>query len=242
MSAPSRHIVAVGGAALVRDERDRLRPGPLVRWLLALTGRRSPRVCLIHTAGGDDPAGYLEVGDAFREAGGRVTQLPLFPMPATPDPRSHLLAQHLVWVGGGSVANLLAVWRVHGLDRALREAWERGVVLAGVSAGGLCWFQGGTTDSFGPALRPFTDGLGLLPASHCPHYDTEPRRRPLYQALVAAGTLGPGWAADDGVALHFTGTELRDVVGVRDGAQAYRVEPGPNGTAREHPLAPRQLV
>ena len=113
-------------------------------------------------------------------------------MPTVPDVRAHLLAQDVVWVGGGSVANLLAVWRVHGLDEIFREVWEAGVVLGGVSAGSLCWHVGGTTDSFGPDLRPVTDGLALIPTSNGVHYDSEEQRRPLYHRLVADGTLPGG--------------------------------------------------
>jgi peptidase E len=157
------------------------------------------------------------------------------------DVRAHLLAQDVIWVGGGSVANLLAVWRAHGVDEVMREAWAAGVVLAGVSAGSLCWHVGGTTDSFGPDLRPVTNGLALLPYSNTPHYDSEPGRRPLYQRLVASGVLPPGWATDDGVGLHFRGTELVEAVADRPGRRAWRVERGPDGTAAESPVEPRLL-
>jgi peptidase E len=119
---------------------------------------------------------------------------------------------------------MLAIWRTHGLDRALRTAWERGVVLAGLSAGAICWFEGGTTDSFGRALQPLLGGLGLQPGSLCPHFDEEPQRRPAYHALVREGRLPPGWAVDDGAALHFVGTELQEAVSSRPGARAFRVE------------------
>ncbi len=151
-------------------------------------------------------------------------------MPNIPDVRTHLLGQDVIWVGGGSVANLLAVWRAHGLDTIMREAWEAGVVLAGVSAGSLCWHTGGTTDSFGPDLRAVTNGLGLLPFSNTPHYDSEPGRRPLYQKLVADGTLPDGWATDDGVGLHFRGTELVEAVADRPDVYAWRVQRIPAGT------------
>jgi peptidase E len=145
-------------------------------------------------------------------------------MPNVADLAGHLLEQDVVWVGGGSVANLLALWRLHGVDVALREAWEAGVVLMGGSAGSLCWFEGGTTDSFGPELRPVTNGLAFVPGSTCPHYDSEARRRPLYQSLVRDGVVPPGTATDDGTALHFTGTELTAVLADRPGAAAWRVE------------------
>jgi peptidase E len=118
---------------------------------------------------------------------------------------------------------MLAIWRLHGVDAILREAWEGGVVMAGLSAGSLCWFEAGSTDSFGPGLAPIEDGLGLLPGSHCPHYDGEALRRPSYQRLVAEG-LSAGVAADDGAALHYVGTGLAEVVTSRPGAGAYRVE------------------
>src|SRR5262249_8289020 len=160
------------------------------------------------------------------------SHLRLFTMPNR-DPREHLLAQDVIYVGGGSTANMLAVWRVHGLDGILREAWENGTVLAGVSAGANCWFESSVTDSFRP-LRALADGLGFLPGSCCPHFDGEPERRPTYLRLVADGYL-PGLACDDGVAAHFVGTELREAVSSQPGARAYRVEVR-DGHAVETPI------
>ena len=162
-----------------------------------------------------------------------VSHLSLFTMPNVADPAEHLLAQDVIWVGGGSVANLLAVWRVHGLDTVFREAWERGVVLAGVSAGSICWHLGGTTDSFGPDLRPVHNGLGLLPYANGVHYDSEEQRRPLLQKLVADGTLPMAYATDDGVGLLYRGTELVEVLSEKPDAAAYKVEPDGAGGARE---------
>ena len=133
-----------------------------------------------------------------------------------------MLAQDAISVGGGTTANMLAIWRVHGFDRILREAWESGVVLFGASAGMICWFEAGVTDSFGPGLDGMRDGLGLLAGSACPHYDGEALRRPRYRELVDGG-FPEGIAADDGVGLHYVGTELREVVTCRPGATAYRV-------------------
>ena len=132
----------------------------------------------------------------------------------------------MIVVGGGNTANMLAIWRVHGFDTLLREAWERGTVLTGVSAGMICWFEAGVTDSFGPQLEGMRDGLGLLPGSACPHYDGEERRRPVYRQLVENG-FPAGYAADDDAALHFVGTELAEVWTMREGATGYRV--GPDG-------------
>ena len=139
---------------------------------------RAPRVCHLGTALGDQRAVNAELDEAAQAAGFALTHLNLFPMPTYDDAAAHLLAQDVVWVGGGSVANLLAVWRVHGLDRILREVWATGVVLAGVSAGSICWHVGGSTDSFGPDLQAVTDGLGLLPYGNGVHYDSEAQRRP----------------------------------------------------------------
>ena len=148
-----------------------------------------PRVCNIGTASGDDRGFQHDMTEAGRVAGFDLTHLSLFSMPNVEDIEGHLMAQDVVWVNGGSVANLLAVWRVHGLDAILRRVWQAGVVLAGVSAGSICWYQGGTTDSFGPELRAVTNGLGFLPYASGVHYDSEAGRRPLVHELVAAGTL-----------------------------------------------------
>ena len=151
------------------------------------------------------------------------------------DLRGFTLAQDVLVVSGGNTANLLAIWRVHGFDRIVREAWEAGVVLTGGSAGMICWYEACVTDSFGPQLEGLRDGLGFLGGSACPHYDGEERRRPRYRELVDGG-FPAGIAADDGVALRYEGPELAEVVACRPGAQAYRVEPG-----AETPLGARLL-
>jgi peptidase E len=143
---------------------------------------------------------------------------------------------------GGSTANLLALWRLHGLDQILRECWQGGVVLAGVSAGSLCWHVGGTTDSFGPDLRAVTDGLAFLPWSNSAHYDSEEQRRPLYQRLVADGVLPPGYATDNGVGLYYRGAEMVEAVTEVVGAGAYFVERLADGTVLETRLEPRVLA
>jgi len=152
------------------------------------------------------------------------------------DLREHILAQDAIYVAGGSTANMLAVWRAHGFDQMLREAWDRGVLLCGWSAGMICWFEAGVTDSFGPQLAGMQDLLGFLPGSACPHYDSEDRRRGVYRELVRNG-FPPGYGVDDGAALHFVDAELHEVVAWQDGAQAYCVEPGV-----ESPIEPRMLA
>lgn len=221
----------------------RAKRSPMINHALRLTGKERPRFCYVATAGGDHPNEILAVYGAFAgSADVDVSHLELFAMPNVPDPHGHLLAQDVIWVGGGSVANLLAVWRTHGLDDVFREAWERGIVLAGVSAGSICWHVGGTTDSFGLELRAVTNGLGFLPYSNGVHYDSEERRRPLFQKLIGDGTLPDGYATDDGVGLHFVGTELREVVTDEPKASAYRVERIGTGEVRETVIAPRLLT
>jgi peptidase E len=137
--------------------------------------------------------------------------------------RGHLLEQDVIWVFGGSVAGLLAMWRLHGYGELMREAWQAGVVLTGGSAGSICWHVGGTTDSFGPELRPVTNALGFLPYSNGVHYDSEEQRRPLFQSLIADGTLPAGYATEDGVGLLYRGAELVEVLTEVDGKSAYHV-------------------
>ena len=171
-----------------------------------------------------------------------ASHLSLFQMPNVPDVRQHLLAQDVIYVGGGSVANLLALWRLHGVDYVMREAWESGVVLTGVSAGSICWHVGGPTDSFGPTLRPVTNGLGLLPYGNGVHYDSEEIRRPKIHEAVAAGLLPKTYCTDDGAGLLYRGTELAEAVTERRGSGAYVVvREDSSATAQEEKLDTRLL-
>jgi dipeptidase E len=218
----------MGGGGFMMDERS-----PLDDFLLSLSPRARPRVCFLPTPAGDGDRAIAAFYEAFAPRDCEPSCLRLF---GTPERPADLLAdQDVVYVSGGNTANALALWRLHGVDRALREAWERGAVLGGVSAGANCWFEACVTDSFGPQLGPLDDGLGFLPGSFCPHYDGEERRRPVYTRLVRDGFPG-GYAADDGAAIHFAGTELVEIVASRDGAFAYRVE-----SDGETPIAPRRL-
>ncbi|KAF0243477.1 MAG: hypothetical protein FD180_3367 [Planctomycetota bacterium] len=207
-------IVLGGGGFSMEPDNPRLDD-----YILKCTGRKRPRICFLGTASGDAD-GYIERFHKAFKRKARASHLKLFGTPRT-DIRRFLLMQHAIFVGGGNTANMLAIWRVHGVDRFLGEAWRRGVVLSGISAGMICWFEAGVTDSFGP-LAPLRDGLGLLPGSACPHYDGDKKRRPAYHRFVRAGFPG-GYAADDGAALHFVGTKLFDVVKSRPGAKGYRV-------------------
>ncbi|HUB39248.1 MAG TPA: peptidase E [Streptosporangiaceae bacterium] len=229
-----RHVLAIGGFG-ARREQDFQLPA-LIGHALELSGAAQPRVCVLNTAAGDEPTGYVRMYAMLAQRGARPSHLQLFSMPNVADTAGLLLSQDVIFVGGGSVANMVAVWRVHGLDDVLRQAWEAGIVLAGVSAGAICWFDSGTTDSFGPVLRPFTAGLSLLPGSYCPHYSSEPTRRPAYEALVADGTLPAGIACDDGAAVHFTGTKLAGIVADRAGATGYLVRPDGAGGSHQEQL------
>jgi dipeptidase E len=215
----ARQIVGAGGGI----------SEPVRDYVLGLAGRQPPRVLWVGTASAEDPRETLRILDLHAGLA-QVTRLEFFPWPPA-EARRVVLQSDVILVGGGNTANLLAVWRVHGFDAVLRDAWEAGVVLAGWSAGLLCWFEGGVTDSFGPQLGPIHDGLGFLPGSCCPHYDDEELRRPVYRDLVDRGQLPPGLAADADAALHFVGRELHAVVASQPGKRAYRVEPG-----REVPL------
>jgi peptidase E len=240
-SAPTILATSMGFFSRGRGPYD-WRPGPIFDLAFDLAGAPArPKLCYLGTATGDDAARVAGVYAAFAGSPVEVSHLSLFPMPTVADVRGHLLSQDVVWVGGGSVANLLAVWRVHGLGEVFAEAWRAGVVLGGVSAGSLCWHVGGTTDSFGPDLRPVTNGLALLPHSNGVHYDSEEQRRPLYQRLVADGVLPPGHATDDGVGLVYRATEMVEAVADRPGKAAYRVERGPDGAAVETRVEPRML-
>ena len=228
-----------------------LTPGRRVRWdfapltefaiELADVDGRAPRICLLATTMGDSPAIVSAFYDAALQQRLAPSHVALLPMPNVDDLRGHLLGQDVIWVFGGSVAGLLALWRLHGLDTILREAWHAGVVLTGVSAGSICWHVGGTTDSFGPDLRAVTDGLGFVPYSNGVHYDTEEQRRPTFQRLIADGTLPAGYATDDGVGVLYRGTEMVEALTEVDGKAAYLVEPGPDGTAVETPLDTRLI-
>ncbi len=206
----------MGGLPWEDEARRRL----LEDYVFGLTGKERPRVLFVPTAVAEAPDltlwGYSALGDRAQ-----VSHVSFFPWPP-PDLRKLALEQDVIFVSGGNTANALAIWRTHGFDQILHEAWEAGVVLTGWSAGMLCWFEAAVTDSFGPELQGMRDGLGFLSGSACPHYDGEAERRPVYTKLVAEG-FPPGLAADDCVALRFDGTELAEVVTARTGAGAYRV-------------------
>ncbi len=209
---PERTIVAIGGFADA---------GPLLDYVLGIA--RGRRVLYVPTAGMESTDHTLSWYGLLAEHGAAMSHLHFNPWPPR-DLRERVLACDVVLVPGGNTANMLAVWHVHGFDAILREVWESGVVLAGWSAGAICWFEAGVTDSFGPQLAGL-DCLGFLPGSACPHYDGEQLRRPRYAELLRDG-LPAGIGIDDDVAVRFDGTEVAEVVSARAGATAYRADSG----------------
>ncbi|PRB09135.1 peptidase E [Microbacterium sp. MYb64] len=199
--------------------------GPLLHFAIELADvdGRAPRVAHVNTAGGDPRFVEGAELEAARAAGVEGSHIRLFPHPNHERLAEHVLSRDVIWVSGGSVVNLLALWRAHGLDDLLRQAWEAGVVLAGGSAGGLCWHSGGTTTSFGPDAQVVADGLGLLPGSFSPHHDSQPTRRPAFRDAIAAGRIPPGYGVEEGVGLLYRGSELVEVVAERPGAVAWSV-------------------
>jgi peptidase E len=226
--------VALLGGGFSTDE-----DGLLDDWLLDHARGDRPKVCFVPTASGDAPAYIDQFFRVFESRDCEPSVLPLFRRELDDEAlRTFLLSQDVVYAGGGNTANLLAVWRAHGVDRILRDAYDCGTLLCGISAGANCWAEGSYTDSFGP-LTNLRDGLGLLPGSVCPHYDSEPGRRTSYREAVAAGMLPPGWAVEDGVGALFVDGRLEDAVSTSPQARLYRVgadgDGGPGACERALP-------
>jgi peptidase E len=216
----------------------------LIEHALSLAGAEGQRrVCYVPTAVGD----AQQAVDIFAAAFAKLpdvefSDLRLFTQPNVPDIRQHLLSQHVILVEGGSAVNLMAVWRAHGLPQILRECWDAGIVLTGTSAGSLCWHLGGPTDSFSDSLAPFTDGMGLVPYSNGVHDDLDDQpRRQVYRQFVADGVLAAGYATEDGVGLHYAGTELREAVSILPGKRAWHVQSDGAGSYTEQEVTPRLI-
>jgi dipeptidase E len=215
---PEPTILAMGGGGFSSGaDHGRL----MDDFMLELTGQDTPKVCWVPTASGDADDFTGRFYEVFGGGRAKPSHLALF-MRDVADLEAFLLGQDAIYVGGGNTANMLAVWRVHGVDRILAEAWRRGIVLGGLSAGGLCWFEGGSTDSFG-GLAALRDGLGFLAGSFCPHYDSEERRRSTYHEFVRDG-MPAGYAAQEFAALRFSGRELVETVASCEDSHAFRVE------------------
>lgn len=243
----STHTILATSAGYLPHRRLRFTFGPMMALaadLAAETGLvdgRTARVCNVGTASGDDARFQRDMDEAARDSGYDLHHLELFPQPNVDDVAEYLRTFDVIWVNGGSVVNLLAVWRAHGLPSIFRSLWKEGTVLAGISAGSLCWFEGGTTDSFGPGLAPVTDALGFLPYANSVHHDSEDGRRPLMHRLVTDGTFSEAHCTDDGAGLLYRGTELAEAVTEKDGASAWRVHRTDDGNATEVRLPTRLL-
>ncbi len=242
MPQKPRQVFAFSGVLqAAAGQRDSFTLAEYALSLAAGTGRK--RVCYLPTAIGDLEAAVTAKAELFAaRTGAEFTALRLFPQPTYADPRAHLLSQDLILVEGGSVVNLMALWRAHGLRQIMAECWAAGVVLAGASAGSLCWHQGGPTDSYRDALDPFTDGLGLIPASNGVHDDfPEQPRRQVYRRMIADGALPSGYASEDGVGLHYVGTDLHEAVSIVPGKRAWRVTRDPVGGYLDEPVEARLI-
>lgn len=231
----TKTIIALGGGGFSME----MSP-VLDDFILSAAGVRDPRVLFVPTASGD-AADYIT--RFYRTVGRRArgTHVELFRR-IEPDLRAFVLDHDIIYVGGGNTANMLAIWRVHGFDTILREAYDGGTICAGISAGAVCWFEGAVTDSLHPELRPLHDGLGLLPGTMVPHYDSEAERRPTLHRLMADGTFTSAWAADDSTALVFREGALSDVVASRASACGWRIERGADGAAVETRIPARLLA
>jgi peptidase E len=212
-----KQIIALGGGGFSMEPENPL----LDKYILHQSEKSNPKICFIATASGDSDNYISRFYHFFEKQDCQPSHLSLF-NPPTRDLESFLLEKDIIYVGGGNTKNLLVLWKEWGLDTILRKAWEQGIVLAGISAGSLCWFEEGVTDSYGDGLEPLKC-LGFLKGSNCPHYDGESERRPSYQKLIATNSIKPGYAADDGVAIHFIDQEISQIVSSRPNAKAYKV-------------------
>jgi dipeptidase E len=228
VTARPRQIIPIGGGGFYRDA-DNLE---LEKYIIRQAGGESPRVAFVPTASGEPAHDVSSVYSAFMKLGCRPSVLTFFKR--TPELRSFLLNQDMIYVGGGNTKSLLAVWRDWGVTEIFREAWESGIVLTGVSAGAICWFEQGLTDSFSDGLRPL-NCLGFLPGSCCPHYDGEAQRRPTSHRLLASGEISAGIAIEDWTGVHFKETQIYRVVTSKRGARAYSMH-AVHGSVQEAPL------
>jgi len=213
-----RQIIAMGGGGFSMEPENLL----LDQYILDLVNKEKPKVCFVPTASGDAKDYITRFYASYSTLPSTPSHLSLFKPPYA-DLRTLVLEQDVIYVGGGNTKNLLALWKEWELDKILKEAWENGVILTGLSAGSICWFEQGVTDSL-PGELTVLPCLGLLQGSNCPHYDGELERRPAYHRLLSAGHISDGYAADDGVALHFIENRLEQIVSSRPNAKAYRLQ------------------
>ncbi|MCH1625392.1 Type 1 glutamine amidotransferase-like domain-containing protein [Ferdinandcohnia quinoae] len=212
-----KQIIALGGGGFSMEPDNPL----LDTYILNQSNKATPKICFLPTASGDAENYITRFYHFFERHNCEPSHLSLF-SPPTRDLESFLLDKDIIYVGGGNTKNLLALWKEWGVDHILRKAWEIGIILSGISAGSICWFEDGVTDSYGDKLEPI-ECLGFLKGSNCPHYDGEEDRRPAYLELVSSGAVQGGYAADDGVALHFIDQTFVKAVSSRPNTNAYFV-------------------
>jgi dipeptidase E len=229
-----KQIIAMGGGGFSMEPEN----PSLDKYILGLSNKEKPKICFFPTASGDSDRYIVRFYSAFMQQPCTPCHLSLF-NPHTADIKSFILEQNIIYVGGGNTKNLIALWKEWGLNHILREAWKSGIILCGLSAGSICWFEEGVTDSI-PGSLTRLQCLGFLKGSNCPHYDGEPERRPAYHQLLSQGIIGEGYATDDGVGLHFIGDKLEKIVSSRPHAKAYRLEKV-GKTVKETPLQPTYL-
>lgn len=213
-----KQIIALGGGGFSMEPDNPL----LDRYILNQSNRANPKICFIPTASGDSDTYISRFYQFFEKQHCQPSHLSLF-KPPTRDIESFLLEKDILYVGGGNTKNLLVLWKEWGMDIVLKKAWEQGIILAGISAGSICWFEEGVTDSYGDRLEPLKC-LGFLKGSNCPHYDGESDRRPSYHELIASKKIIPGIATDDGVAIHYIEQNISRIVSSRPNAKAYKVD------------------
>lgn len=226
----TRHVVAMGGGGFLRSLTTTT---PLDGYVLSLVDRKTPHVCFVPTAGGDNGDRIAHFYEVWDHAKFGLSHISFFRRDTAPF--DDLLSDvDVLYVAGGNTANLLAIWKLHGFDEALdRRADARDIVVCGPSAGGLCWYDCGVTDSFTPELGPLDDGMGWVTGSFCPHYDEEPRRQPVYRGLIESGRLPAGIAVDGGAAAHYADGDLVGIVAERPGSTAHTLERGDGGVVEK---------
>ena len=229
-----RQIIAMGGGGFSMEPDNPL----LDQYILDQARRKRPSVCFLPHATDDAPRYVLNFYKAFSNLDARPTYLSLF-TPHTGDLETFLLEQDVIYVGGGNTKSMIALWREWGLDSILRQAYQQGTVLAGISAGANCWFQECSTDSI-PGPYTVLPCLGLLKGSFCPHYDGEPERRPSFHRLMKSGKILPGYAVDNSAAAHFVDEALSECVASVSHARVYQVRKD-QGEVTEIELATRYL-
>lgn len=212
-----RQIIALGGGGFSTEPENPL----LDLYILNQSGKKNPKICYVPTASGDSDICISWYYNFFEKQQCQPSHLSLF-KPPTRDLEGFVLDKDIIYVGGGNTKNLLALWKEWKLDTTMKKAWEQGILLAGISAGSICWFEEGVTDSYGDRLEPLKC-LGFIKGSNCPHYDGESDRRPSYHELVASNRIKPGIAADDGAAIHYIEQEIFKIVSSRPNAKAYKV-------------------